>query len=77
MYDIDFLVNFHIFPIRWCIKAKVTDKKPIKTYKNARGEGKLFSLDLTDKSGQIRATGFNQECDRLYEQLVVGQVYVL
>ncbi|XP_063228748.1 replication protein A 70 kDa DNA-binding subunit [Bacillus rossius redtenbacheri] len=58
------------------IKARVTLKTPIKTYSNARGEGKLFSLTLTDESGEIRATGFNDAVDKLYDQLEVNQVYV-
>lgn len=62
---------------KWCIKARVTDKKPIKNWSNARGEGKLFSIDLTDQSGQIRATGFNQECDRYYEMLKEGDVFYI
>lgn len=28
-----------------------------------------------DESGEIRATGFNQECDAFYELLQEGQVY--
>jgi len=30
----------------------------LETYTNAKGEGKLFSCDLTDESGEIRATCF-------------------
>lgn len=62
---------------KWCIRARVTNKNPIKNYKNARGEGKLFSVDLADSTGEIRATGFNQECDRFYDTLKEGEVYYI
>ncbi|KFD51400.1 hypothetical protein M514_07805 [Trichuris suis] len=63
-----------IFPItslspyqnRWCIRARVTQKSVVKTWCNKRGDGRLFSVDLADESGEIRATAFNAECDRLY-----------
>jgi hypothetical protein len=33
---------------RWTIKARVTSKSEIRTWHNARGEGKLFSIELLD-----------------------------
>lgn len=36
---------------KWVIKARVTAKPPIRTWSNAKGEGKLFSMDLMDESG--------------------------
>lgn len=46
---------------KWVIKARVTAKPAIRTWSNQRGEGKLFSMDLKDHSGEIRATAFNEE----------------
>uniref|UniRef100_A0A1B0BY64 Uncharacterized protein n=1 Tax=Glossina palpalis gambiensis TaxID=67801 RepID=A0A1B0BY64_9MUSC len=43
---------------KWVIKARVTAKSVIRSWSNARGEGKLFSMDLMDESGEIRATAF-------------------
>ncbi|KAK2718993.1 replication protein A 70 kDa DNA-binding subunit-like [Artemia franciscana] len=63
------------FQNRWTIKARVTRKSEVRTYSNARGEGKLFSIDLLDASGEIRATGFNQEVDRFYDMLELNNVY--
>lgn len=59
---------------RWTIKARVSNKSQLRNYNNARGPGKLFSCDLVDQSGEIRATAFNAECDRLYSMLEVGEV---
>jgi replication factor A1 len=53
------------------IKARVTAKSPVRTWANARGEGKLFSLDLIDESGEIRATAFKEQCDKFYDMIEV------
>lgn len=53
------------------IKARVTAKSPVRTWANARGEGKLFSVDLIDESGEIRATAFKEQCDKFYDMIEV------
>ncbi|TGZ83991.1 replication factor-a protein [Ascodesmis nigricans] len=60
---------------RWTIKARVTHKSDIKTWNKASSSGKLFTVNFLDESGEIRATGFNQECDKFYELLQEGRVY--
>jgi replication factor A1 len=59
----------------WTIKARVTQKSDIKTWSNARGEGKLFNVTLMDDSGEIRGTAFNLVVDELYPKLEEGKVY--
>lgn len=59
----------------WTIKARVTQKSDIKTWSNARGEGKLFNVTLMDDSGEIRGTAFNLVADDLYQKLEEGKVY--
>ncbi|KAI0076465.1 replication factor-a protein [Panus rudis PR-1116 ss-1] len=61
----------------WQIKARVTHKSEIKTWSNQRGEGKLFNVTLMDESGEIRATGFNQALDELYDKFEEGKVYYI
>lgn len=56
---------------KWVIKARVTSKSAIRTWNNAKGEGKLFSLDLMDESGQIRATAFRDQVDKYYDMIEV------
>ncbi|CAF1322117.1 unnamed protein product [Adineta steineri] len=62
---------------KWTIKARVSNKGQIRNYQNARGPGKLFSCDLVDQSGEIRATAFNAECDKFYPLLEVGGIYYI
>jgi len=66
------------FQNRWTIKARVTQKAPIKRYSNARGEGKFFSFDLLDsEGGEIRVVGWNEQCDRFFDQVENGKVYYI
>ncbi|OJJ35743.1 hypothetical protein ASPWEDRAFT_109991 [Aspergillus wentii DTO 134E9] len=62
---------------KWTIKARCTSKSNIKTWHNRNGEGRLFSVNLLDDSGEIRATGFNDQCDMLYENFQEGNVYYI
>ena len=78
-------VHGNIYPIealspyanKWTIKARCTQKSDIKTWHNKNGEGKLFSVNLLDDSGEIRGTGFNDQCDALYDLFQEGGVYYL
>lgn len=62
---------------RWTIKARVTSKSDIRHWSNQRGEGKLFSVNLLDDSGEIKATGFNDAVDRFYPLLQENHVYLI
>ncbi|KAK4153912.1 hypothetical protein C8A00DRAFT_14919 [Chaetomidium leptoderma] len=62
---------------KWTIKARVTSKSEIRTWHKASGPGKLFSVNLLDESGEIRATGFNNEVDQFYDMLHEGSVYFI
>lgn len=62
---------------KWTIKARCTHKGDIKTWHNKNGEGKLFSVNFLDDSGEIRATGFNDAVDSWYDILNEGSVYYI
>ncbi len=59
---------------RWSIKARVINKSSIRTYNNAKGEGRLFNVEFMDSTGVIRATGFNEQLDKFYETLTIDNV---
>ena len=77
--------HFNVYPIasltpyqnKWTIKVRVTNKTDIKRWSNSRGEGHLFSMDLVDESGEIRATAFKDECDKFYNMIEIGKVYYI
>lgn len=68
------IIYWNLLYFRWKIRARVTQKSGIRTWSNSRGEGKLFSVTLTDDSAEIRATGFNDAVDKFYELLEVNKV---
>ena len=61
----------------WIIRARCTQKSDIKTWTNAKGEGKLFSATMIDGTGEIRVTAFNDQVDQFYEVLQPGQTYAI
>lgn len=75
----------HLYPIeslspyahKWTIRARCTHKGEMKVWHNTKGEGKLFSVNLLDDTGEIRATGFNDVADKLYAIFEEGTVYYI
>ena len=53
---------------------RVSNKSGVRTWSNSRGEGKLFSMDLVDMSGEMRCTAFRDQCDKFYEMIEIGKV---
>jgi replication factor A1 len=66
-----------IFSNKWTIKVRVTHKSEIKTWHNRNGEGKLFSVTLLDGTGEIKCTGFNDQCDAFHDVFQEGCVYYI
>ena len=54
---------------RWTIIARVTNKSAIRHYERNNSKGIYFNVKLIDDTGEILATGFNEECDKFYELL--------
>ena len=64
------------FSVDWVIKGRVVKKGNIRSWKNARGEGKLISIDIIDRAGTlVQATAFNETALKLETLLVEGKCY--
>lgn len=62
----------------WKIKARCTNKDKMRAWKNHKGEGKLFGVDLLDNQGsQIRAIAFNETAVDLYDKFERNKVYLI
>ncbi|KAJ9677607.1 hypothetical protein PVL29_022540 [Vitis rotundifolia] len=72
------LVSLNPYQGNWTIKVRLTSKGTMRTYKNARGEGCVFNVELTDEDGtQIQATMFNEAARKFYEKFQLGKVYYI
>ncbi|OLY85024.1 Replication factor A protein 1 [Smittium mucronatum] len=71
------IASINPYQNRWTIKARVSGKSDIKTWSNQKGTGRLFNVTFMDSSGEIRATGFNDQIDQFYSMLEIGKVYYL
>lgn len=59
----------------WTIRARVKQKGDLRTYSNARGDGKLFNVTFMDDTGEIRGTAFNKMAEQFYDQIQEGKTY--
>lgn len=72
------LVSLNPYQGSWTIKVRVTSKGNMRTYRNARGEGCVFNVELTDEDGtQIQATMFKDAARKFYDKLEMGKVYYI
>ncbi|KAM7266950.1 hypothetical protein ACFE04_009116 [Oxalis oulophora] len=72
------LVSLNPYQGNWTIKVRVTSKGSMRTYKNARGEGCVFNVELTDQDGtQIQATMFNEAAKKFFDKFELGKVYYI
>ncbi|KAB1216835.1 Replication protein A 70 kDa DNA-binding subunit B [Morella rubra] len=72
------LVSLNPYQGSWTIKVRVTSKGNMRTYKNYRGEGCVFNVELTDEDGtEIQATMFNEAAKKFYDRFQLGNVYYI
>lgn len=59
------------------IRARVTKKNEMKEWKNDRGTGKLFSINIIDSyNEEIQVTFFKEEADHFFGLIEEGKVYL-
>ncbi|XP_041097225.1 replication protein A 70 kDa DNA-binding subunit [Polyodon spathula] len=71
------IASLNPYQSKWTVRARITNKSQIRTWSNSRGEGKLFSMEIVDESGEIRVTGFNEQVDKYYSVIEVNKVYYI
>lgn len=62
---------------KWTVRARVTNKSKVREWSNSKGEGKLFSFEIVDESGEIKITAFNKEVDKFFSLVEQGKVYYI
>ncbi|XP_064861004.1 replication protein A 70 kDa DNA-binding subunit-like isoform X1 [Oncorhynchus nerka] len=65
------------YQTKWTIRARVTKKNNILPWSNLRREGKLFSFEIVDESGEIGVTAFDKEVDKFFSLLETGKMYYI
>ena len=61
---------------RWTIRVRVTNQPAIRTWHNARGDGKVLNVDLLDsEGGEIKAVCFNDTAEKFSQVFQGGRVY--
>ncbi|KAJ0618531.1 putative replication factor A protein [Helianthus annuus] len=72
------LASLNPYQGNWTIKVRLTSKGNMRHYKNARGEGCVFNVELTDEDGtQIQATMFNEAARKFFDVFEMGKVYYI
>ncbi|XP_041864568.1 replication protein A 70 kDa DNA-binding subunit-like isoform X2 [Melanotaenia boesemani] len=71
------IASLNPYQSKWTIRARVTNKSNVRNWSNSRGEGKLFSFEIVDESGEIKITAFNNEVDKFFSLVEQGKVYYI
>ncbi|XP_061606709.1 replication protein A 70 kDa DNA-binding subunit-like isoform X2 [Phyllopteryx taeniolatus] len=71
------IYELHPYLSNWTVRARVTNKSDIRNWSNSRGEGKVFSFEVLDESGEIRITAFNSEVDKFFSLVEQNKVYLI
>ncbi|KAL8252705.1 hypothetical protein R6Q59_036398 [Mikania micrantha] len=72
------LASLNPYQGNWTIKVRLTAKGAMRHYKNARGEGCVFNVELTDEDGtEIQATMFNEAARKFFDVFEMGKVYYI
>ncbi|KAJ0604509.1 putative replication factor A protein [Helianthus annuus] len=72
------LASLNPYQGNWTIKVRLTSKGNMRHYKNARGQGCVFNVELTDEDGtQIQATMFNEAARKFFDVFEMGKVYYI
>ncbi|KAF3840960.1 hypothetical protein F7725_006822 [Dissostichus mawsoni] len=71
------IAGLNPYQTKWTIRVRVTNKSSVRTWSNSRGDGRLFSFEVLDESGEIKVTAFNKEVDQFFSLVEQGKVYYI
>jgi replication factor A1 len=57
------------------IRGRVVQKGELRTYSNAKGEGKLFSFEIADETGTMRVTAFREKAIEAHQRIELNGIY--
>ncbi|ODV88643.1 hypothetical protein CANCADRAFT_15260, partial [Tortispora caseinolytica NRRL Y-17796] len=69
------IVDLSPFQNAWSIRARVVNKSEVREYTNKSGVGRVMSLILSDKSGEIEMSAFGELADKIYNEVEVDSTY--
>ncbi|KAI5960595.1 RFA1 [Candida pseudojiufengensis] len=61
----------------WTIKARISYKGDLRSWSNAKGEGKVLSVNFLDESDEIKASAFNDVAEKVHNLVEEGKVYYI
>lgn len=69
----------NIFPQKkpFKFKGRVISKSEVRTFTTQKGEGKVFSFEIADCSGQIKCVAFSECVDMFYSVIENNKVYTI
>lgn len=59
----------------WILKARVSEKYPLKSWANKTGSGNILNFELIDQSGLIRAVAFKDLADKYNDFIQQNEIY--
>ncbi|KAI4290913.1 replication factor A1 [Pancytospora philotis] len=65
------------FSASWTIKGRVVSKSDVRTFTSAKGEGKVFSFEVADRSAQVKVVAFTDTVDIFFPLVEVDKVLTL
>ncbi|EJW05236.1 replication factor-a protein 1 (rpa1) [Edhazardia aedis USNM 41457] len=71
------IASINPFQNKWSIKGRCTYKSDIKKFTNARGEGKLFTVNISDETGTIKISAFSECVDMFFTIFENGKSFII
>ena len=70
------IASLNPYNMSWTVKAKLASKGNVRTFRNAKGEGKVMTVEFVDEAGTaIQATMWKDAIDKYDQIMEVGKVY--